>query len=86
VKVTLESDRRIQVRLNGKKNETWTVAAREGTWDFDGLSNRMGDLKKQFPAVDGLTLSARDETEYKDVVKALETIRKTIPAVLLGEF
>jgi len=50
------------------------------------VSNELKALKSQFPAVDALVLSAQDDINYDQVIKSMNEIRKTYPAVMLGGF
>lgn len=89
VQVTIEilEGGRVQLKLKGKSNETSVIAATQnGAWDWAELSHRLEGVRKTWPGVDGVTLTASKDIEYKNVVEGMESIRKTIPMVLLGEF
>lgn len=87
VVVSLETNGRLAVKLSGARNEKLEVpAGADGRWDWSRLTSRLTEIKHQWPAVDGLVLTANPDTEYRDVVLGMEVVRKTIPNVLLGEF
>ena len=86
----------LTVKVSGKTNRTTSVAGiRDGwnytglttmDWDFPGLTTQLDAIKKEWPMVSAITLSADNTIEYKDVIKAMDVTRKTIPVVLLGGF
>ena len=46
----------------------------------------LGVVNGDFSDLSGLTLAAEETVTYEDVVRNMDTVRKTIPAVLLGGF
>lgn len=88
VNLTLQlmPDHKIQLKLNGKANRTNMLAGVSGDWDLAGLTKGLNGLKAQYPDLNAITLTADNTIEYKDVIKTMDTVRKSIPAVLLGGF
>ena len=87
VEVALSRDHSFAIKLTGKVTSTIHVAAtKAGDWDLDGLTSQLGGVKGRFASVQAATLSAENLVEYKDVIRAMESTRKTLPYVLLGGF
>lgn len=88
VSVTVEmgAGKSMVVKLQGKSNSTQTIAAKDGEWDLDALKENLNGVKSKWPGVDAVVLTADNSVEYRYVVKTMESIRKTVPAVMLGGF
>jgi len=86
VEISLAKDQGIIVKLTGKVTQTLTVPAKDGKWDFDGLSHNLAGVKSRFTDVTSATLVAENTIEYKEIIRAMEMTRKTLPYVLLGGF
>lgn len=90
----LEPSQTLQIKVEGKVNQTFTIrptpatAATKGVpdWNFAELTQHLQTIKKQWPTLGVLTLEAADATPYRDIVQTMEIARKTIPVVLLGGF
>jgi biopolymer transport protein ExbD len=74
------------VKLAGKVNSNEPLAAKDGKADYPALGRSLASIHAKYKDVAAVTLTADNATEYKDVVKTMEEIRKTIPVVLLGGF
>ncbi|MBS1985424.1 MAG: biopolymer transporter ExbD [Bdellovibrionales bacterium] len=86
VVVELMQNQNVRVKITGAVKEAVEIPASNNSWDYERLQTKLGDIKQRWPAVDGATLSAAPDVEYRDVVKGMEVVRKKIPMVLLGEF
>jgi biopolymer transport protein ExbD len=86
VTIELAPDSRMVVKTTGKSQASTPITAKSGTWDYDSLTSALGQLKTKYPDVNAVTLVADNVVQYKDVVKAMEVTRKTLPVVLLGGF
>jgi biopolymer transport protein ExbD len=87
ITVELASASMLNIKVAGKLTQTIPLTAAAGAWNFDGLTEQLAALKAKFPEVTAVTVNAADENvEYKDVVKAMEVARRTLPAVMLGGF
>ena len=82
----LGKDHVIHLKTSGKSNSSQQVSAKDGQWNTDDLVQKLTVLHQQWPTVDAITLSADNTIEYNDVIKVMDTTRKTIPVVLLGGF
>ena len=84
--VDLMPGHRMEIHVTGKINQTITVPAAGQEWDFTKLNAELNAVKAKFPDVSGVTLKAEESIEYGEVVAGMESVRKSIPAVLLGGF
>jgi len=86
VTIELYADHAMTVKLSGKATSSQSLKAKDGGWDYTALTEALGSTKAKYADLAAVTLTADNATEYKDVVKTMETIRKTIPVVMLGGF
>jgi biopolymer transport protein ExbD len=90
VVIELRENRDLVVKVTGKQNTTTTLQAKTAEkgreWNYENLTVQLAGLKLNFPAVTGATLVADNKVEYKEVVKSMEVVRKSLPVVLLGGF
>ena len=86
ITVELGEAGKLSLKLTGKANSTQVIAAQAGKADYASLTRSLASVHGKYADVNALTLTADNSVQYKDVVKAMEEIRKTIPVVLLGGF
>lgn len=86
IKIELRAGNKVELKTTGKSTRNSAFTVKEGKYDFESLKRELASLKTSFPSVDAVTLSADDSIEYKDVIEAMEIIRKTQPVVMLGGF
>lgn len=86
IAIELSAGEKVVVKLSGKSNQSYPISRKGEGWDYDSLSALLKDIKTRWPGVNAATLIADNSVQYKDVVKAMEVIRKDLPAVLLGGF
>lgn len=86
ITVELAPAQALVVKVSGKATSTTSIAAKAGSWDYETLTQNLAGLKQKWPGVNAVILTAENDIEYKNVVKSMEVIRKTLPIVLLGGF
>lgn len=86
VSVILNSGQKMQVKVTGKQTSTFQVPSKDGEWNHEQMTGHLSSLKSKWKDLSAVTLEADNSVEYKNVIKAMEVIRKTIPVVLLGGF
>ena len=86
ISVELGKDQGFEIKVTGKATLNAKVAKGAAGWDFAGLGKQLEGMKGKWPDVQALTVVAQNQIEYKEVVKTIETARKTHPAVVLGGF
>jgi biopolymer transport protein ExbD len=77
---------KLTVKLTGKTNSNQVIQAVDGKLDYASLTRSLASTHSKYPDVNALTLTAENSVEYRDVIKTMEEIRKTVPVVLLGGF
>lgn len=86
LQLEMKLDHTIVMNLTGKSQLKRTIASKDGNWDYAKLQEELGGLSKQWPDLKGAILSGENKVEYKDIITAMDTTRKTLPAVMLGGF
>ena len=85
IAVEMESNRSLVIKVTGAERNEWLVEPKDGTWDTDSLNAKLVALKEKWPAVQSALLGADDSLEYREVVKVVETTKKTLPNITLGD-
>lgn len=85
LRIDLGSKRLLTLILSGEKSSTLELSAKNGSWDFTGLESALKPIKDKFSQLTIAQLSAAPSTEYTDIVRAVETIRKVMPVVYFAE-
>lgn len=86
ITVHLKANKELEVAISGKQTRKTSVAAKSGDWDHEKMTQELAAIKKSWPETASITLDADASVEYQEVVSTMNTIRKTIPVVLLGGF
>lgn len=87
VVIELKAAHVLGVKVAGAKNAQLTLAAGpDKNWSYDALARELLALKTKWPTLEGATLVADNTVDYRDVVKAMDVSRQTLPAILLGGF
>lgn len=86
VTVELGRDHAMTLKLSGKTTGSTPIPARDGKIDDEALARHLTSVKGKWSDVTAVVLTAENTVEYREVVKTMESIRKSIPVVLLGGF
>ncbi len=86
ISVVIHQGGNLDIRVTGEQNRTTRVEAKDGTWNYEGLTTELKTLREKFPTVDGISLSADEDVEYETVAKTMDTVSETQHAVILGGF
>lgn len=85
VTIILSKNGEIKLKEEGTRNHSETIPANtEGTWDYDTLATQLKTIHEQFPSLEGGLLTADDTVNYRNIVKAVETIKTFLPQVSLS--
>jgi len=84
--VEVASDHHFTLKLSGKSTANVKLAGKEGKYDLEGLTEKVGGYRKQWTDLNAVTLVSEEAVQYKDVVQVMEALRKNVPVVLLGGF
>jgi biopolymer transport protein ExbD len=86
VEIQLSANHSMTIKVTGKANTTTPITATGTDYNYDFMNQNLAGLKAKWPEFNAVTLLADNTVEYKDVVKTMESLKKTMPAVLLGGF
>jgi biopolymer transport protein ExbD len=86
IAVEVGTGNKLTVKLTGKVTSNQVIQPVDGKLDYVSLTRSLASTHAKFSDVNALTLTAGNEVEYRDVIKTMEEIRKTVPVVLLGGF
>jgi biopolymer transport protein ExbD len=84
IDVVVKAGLALQVKVTGKETKTINVAAKDGALDLDALALQLKPIQDKWKTVNGATISADADIEYKEVIRTMEATRKHFPAVALG--
>lgn len=80
VELTIRAKSVYQLVVNGK------VKIDDKFSDADSASEKIKEIKNQFPSLDSVTILAEDDISYEQVVKTMEKLRPVMPSLVLGGF
>jgi biopolymer transport protein ExbD len=80
VEITLRTEGKIGMKVTGQKSLNSEFSSEAD------LMNSIKNLKEQYPDLQSAVLQAEDVVPYKSVVLTMESLRKTVPSILLGGF
>ncbi len=88
IQITLEMapEQTLVLKVTGQTSFTRNLPRAGQGWDYARLVRELGELKKTYPELSAVVLSADNPSHYQDVVNTMETLRPLAPAVLLGGF
>lgn len=84
--VELKADRSLALEVTGKETRKAVLPAKSDGRDYTALEQQLAAVKAKWPTVAAVTLTPDSAVEHREVVKTMESIRKSHPNVLLGGF
>jgi biopolymer transport protein ExbD len=89
VSLSIQVNRRhdITMRLTGEseKSAPVVIPPKDGVVDRDAMLTTLEGIKQKFPDLDAAVLSAASGIEYDEIVKVIDSSKKFIPNITLGE-
>ena len=86
----LLSNKSLILKVSGKANRSFTIPglreADQINWNYVELNQQLKSILGKWSSVKALTIEASDQIKYEDVVKTMDSVRETVPVVLLGGF
>ena len=86
ITVEMNAAKELTLKVVGKANATTRIPAAEGKADHVELNRKIVELTGTWKDLSAVTLVADSAVEYREVVGAMEHLRKSVPVVLLGGF
>jgi biopolymer transport protein ExbD len=62
-----------------------TVPAKDGEVDREAMSVQLDQIKQKYPALEAAVLKSGSQVEYDQIVKVIDSSKKFIPNITLGE-
>lgn len=78
VAVEVKRDDHFLIQVTGKENRSLEAG------DESSLKQQLDAIKKKWPAVNGIVVSADNAIPYEEVVRTMDLVRGSFPAVMLG--
>jgi biopolymer transport protein ExbD len=85
VSVRLREGKSSVIRVSGRENQVFQVPAKEGVWDYAGISARLAEVKGRWASLNSVIVATDGDVEYQTLVKAVESAKMAIPVVFIGE-
>jgi biopolymer transport protein ExbD len=86
IAVELRKDQSAAVKVTGKTTLNKVVPAKDAIIDQATITEVLAGVTKQYPDVKAVTLSAENQVDYQSVIRTMDSVRKTLPVVVLGGF
>ena len=73
------------LHLRGPETSSITVPAKSGTRDYDALLSAVSSAKSRWPNLTDASVTADSRVQYREVIRAIEALKKQMPKVFVGE-
>ena len=86
--LVLAATNSLEIKLSGGSKNlalSYPINAQNGQFDVPSMTAKFYEILKEFSDVADISVSAEPTVPYKDVVRLVESVRKTIPKVYLSE-
>jgi biopolymer transport protein ExbD len=81
--IDLRTNRGITVSVSGDRNERLEIPPSMGSYNIPALTGMLVELKSRYATLNSANLNADAAVQYKDVIRALESVRGELPQVFL---
>lgn len=85
LRLDLNSDKSIEVTIEGNEKFNRRIASVGGDWNFEKLSMELSSVKEKWSGLNTATVAADPSVHYREIVRLIERTKKTVPYVVLGE-
>lgn len=86
VLLELNKDKKMVLKVSGKTHQSTTIEPKDGKYDYTQMNQTLSGIKEKWKSVNAVTLIADESIEYREVVATMDSMRKSVPVVLLGGF
>jgi biopolymer transport protein ExbD len=84
--VELKPGQVIDLHVAGKETAEYTIKALgDLDWDFPKLTSQLEQIKAKWPTIKEVSVKADNGTRYKQIVRVVEKLKKSISKVMVGE-
>jgi biopolymer transport protein ExbD len=88
LELQLKSTHNMEIHLTGGKENlslTVNVPAAKNEWNINGLGRQISSIQAKYASLKEATVKADPGVQYKDVIKTIETLKKTMGKVYLSQ-
>jgi biopolymer transport protein ExbD len=85
VSVLLQESHNTVVRVSGKENRSYQVEPKGDAWDYEGITAQLEQVKEKWRSLASVNVATEGSVEYQALVKGIESARKSVPTVFIGE-
>jgi biopolymer transport protein ExbD len=85
VSVLLQNSHNAVVRVSGRENRSYQVAGVGETWDYEGITKQVESVKEKWRSLASVNVATEGDVEYQALVNGIESVRKAVPTVFIGE-
>lgn len=85
ISLILNAGRDVVIRISGKSRSQNRIQNAEGEVNIEQVTAHLNQIKKQYPNVEAVLVSAQDNVDYNELVTLIGTIKPVFPLVSLGE-
>ena len=86
LEILINEDHSAQVKLTGKSSLEQMILPKDKDLDVVELQSQVRAIKTKWVDLQSITITGQPNAEYEYVIKAMDGVRKIIPAVFLGGF
>lgn len=86
LQVRLQDAKTFELTVTGKQPTTYRIpASKNGEINAAKLRSQLNKVKKRWPQLRDVSVSADPSVDYQDLVLVIETVKSTLPQITLGE-
>jgi biopolymer transport protein ExbD len=84
--IMIEGNQKISVKMSGKTEQIISLEPKaDGKWDYDKMKTLISKAKTKWPELQEINVNADPKVQYKDVIGAVENLKKVMPKVTIRE-
>lgn len=83
--LALKEGNALEFKVSGREEASFIVQSGSGSWDLDRMTTQLGAIRKKWPTIQEVSVKADPVVRYKDIIKVVESLKKSMPKVFLGE-
>jgi len=85
VSVLLQESHNAVIRVSGKENRSYQVEPKGDSWNYEGITEQVEVVKGKWRSLASVNVATEGGVEYQALVKGIESARKAVPTVFIGE-
>jgi biopolymer transport protein ExbD len=74
----------VAFKVSGADKREFAVKAKaDGAWDEEQIQSRIEEIKAKWPQLAEAVVTAENKIQYREIVRVIQTVRKSLPKVYL---